>query len=206
MKRLCTIVVLLTALFVVTACFTGCDRDDDSDPCDNSDGSATVEGAMYVGYFGGELVRNSRGVWKFTRKLYVQDSDESSGQWATEIGETGVTNRTDGKGNTLALYNLSSTAYPAANRCFEKNVNFSDIGNVNQANYVWYLPAQSQLMAIWVAHSSFATAGKLYSGNYWSATESSAYVAWYVDFDSGNTRNTLYGKTNDYQVRCVREL
>ena len=211
MKRLYTIVVLLTALFVVTACFTGCDRDDGPDPSDNSDGSgsgngsAAVEGAMYVGYFGGELVRNSRGVWKFTRKLYVQDSDESSAQWATGNRYTGVVDKVDGKGNTLALYNLSST-YPAANRCFEKNINFRAISDVNQANYIWYLPAQNQLMAIWAAHNSFAATKKLASYYYCSATESHANDAWSVYFGSGYTYTSGYGKTYKHQFRCVREL
>ena len=157
--------------------------------------------AMYVGYFGGQLVEGPDGKWKFTRRLYVQNADESTSiQWATADGTTGITNTADGKGNTWAL---KATIYSATNKCFTKNTNSGSISGVDDPNYIWYLPAQNQLMAVWAVHNSFAPANKFSATLYWSATEIFANNAWYVYFGDGNT--FYYSKPNSNRVRCVRE-
>lgn len=123
--------------------------------------------SMYVGYFDGKLVEKEPGVWQFERKLFVQTKDEPQKQWAIVDATTNMKNMWDGKGNT---YTMRSTAYPAANWCYQKNTGYRDITGIDDARFVWYLPAQQQLMAIWVANNTFYTSYKLID-DYWSSTE-----------------------------------
>jgi|GEM_PF-6798460 len=167
--------------------------------CEITVTDATIEGAMYVGYFGGELVKSASGVWKFTRKLYIQDRDESTGiEWATESSATNVTDMMDGKGNT---WKLRSADYPAANLCFEKN---SNVTGVSDLNYIWYLPAQNQLLATSVVYNSFET-NEIW-GPYWSATEVYPSSTWYVGGNSIYGVFNVQDKSSVLRVRCVREL
>jgi len=163
---------------------------------------------IYIGMFGGELVKDANGAWQFERPLYLQEIDNNgTHSWQQPSGVlTNITNNWDGKANTLALNNLSSTNYPAANLCFQKNTNYSTIGNVNSPNYIWFLPAQKQLMAIWAVHNSFNNANKLLSSNgyYWSSTENNASNSWIVRFVQGYVMND--SKTTTFYVRCVKEL
>jgi hypothetical protein len=160
----------------------------------------TQDTALYVGMFGGEL-RATDGVWQFTRPLYIQSGEEeedgSGGQWQTSQSASGVTTSdTDGR---LSTWNLRATKFPAANMCYQKNT-----GTPSDANdMVWYLPAQKQLMAVWVAQESFGS-NKLTKAYYWSATELNTASSWIVTFTTGVT--DAFTKT-DYRpvVRCVRE-
>jgi hypothetical protein len=164
----------------------------------------TATDALYVGMFGGALTRTGN-EWQFPNKLYIQAKDQSSGlRWGPTNDKTDVTDYWDGKGNTLALYQLSSTKYPAAKACFEKNSGYASITGETDANYVWYLPAQRQLMAAWVSYYSFDDAKPL-SAFYRSATEDDASAAWVVYFVNGGTNYNDGPKASSLPVRCVRE-
>ena len=158
------------------------------------------ECTMYVGMFGGALVETAPGsdIWQFERPLYVQCADEStSSAWGPNASAP-TTNNWDGRANT---WNLRATTYPAANKCFAKNSPVPT--SVSDPNYIWYLPAQDQLTACWVAHSSFPTANTFNAIFYWSATEIGSY-AWSVTFTSGLMSG--FNKTSSYRLRCVREI
>lgn len=167
----------------------------------------TAEEALYVGYFGGALVATIEGVWQFQYPLYVQSEDESEGsQWKTSNTNSPPTNEWYGKNNT---YKLNSTAHPAAYLCMQKNG--VAISSVYDPNYNWYLPAQQQLMAIWVAHASFESQYQFNStflnSIYWSSTKGTWDInvgVRYVNF--GNGTSSYDERTNPRRVRCVREL
>lgn len=156
---------------------------------------------LYVGYFGGEL-KEKDGVWKYTRKLYVQHADEGAVAWSTEESTIGTTDLIDGKRHTLKL---NAAIYPAAYLCIQKNNDFENITSVDDANYRWYLPAKRQLMAIWVANSSFESNYRLSSTNYWSSTEESKYDSWSTRFLLMEAFTDHHSKKMDFTVRCVRE-
>ena len=166
-------------------------------------GQMAPECTLYVGMFGGELKEDPiTHEWQFERPLYVQCADASTGiQWQTTTAETFITNKWNGRGNTYDLYNAGTT-HPAANLCFAKNsgiITYTDITDYS-SDYIWYLPAQNQLMACWVIQT--------FSSNYfyWNSTEYTTLTtnAWNVHFSDGLT---YYGiKTNISRVRCVREL
>ncbi|NDV56914.1 BACON domain-containing protein [Bacteroides sp. 519] len=166
----------------------------------------TAVEVLYVGRFGGALV-NKGGVWQFEKELVVQSTHESRGIiWGGNQTLSGVTTDVNnGKGNTYNLHKKSATAFPAANLCFMKNANYDNITSVNNVNYKWFLPAQKQLMSIWVVHNSFGT-NEFGHGDVWTSTEGGGRpdIACYVDFSDGGTAYS----TKDYprSVRCVREL
>lgn len=166
----------------------------------------TAGGTLYVGYFGGALVETN-GVWQFERPLYVQSKDESEGRpWGDPDTFTTGLNNWDGKSNTYAM---NSTAHPAAYLCMQKNG--VAIGSISDPNYNWYLPAQNQLMAVWVVQTSFDLAYQLTSESspwrdeswYWTSTEYYGYLSRYVS-GMGETAST--NKDITCSVRCVREL
>ena len=168
---------------------------------------------LYVGRFGGELKAISGtaytddAVWMFDKSLYTNRTDASTSvQWKTANTAADVaTSGWNGKLNTLnlgsAVYNSPTVTYPAFNLCFTKNS--GSITGVNDANYIWYLPALNQLMGVWVVNESFG-AYVFPSYTYWSATEVDATTAWYVSFDTGTTNNNT--KAFNRRVRCVREV
>jgi hypothetical protein len=169
------------------------------------------EGLLYVGRFGGALKRTGN-EWQFPTKVYIQAKDQSSGlRWGPKNDDTAADSYWDGKGNTLALYQLSSTNYPAAKACFEKN---SGYASITEKDVVWYLPAQNQLQAAWVSNNSFDGAYKPSSVYSWSSTEYSSYSssAWIVSIGSGSISDYSNGFTNSHEkdssnrLRCVREV
>lgn len=160
-----------------------------------------VEIAIYVGRFAGELVQTN-GEWQFERTLYVQGGTYQDIMSSTENDVMqGGTSDTDGKTST---YNLHTNSYsnPAATLCYNKNT-----GAINSASdLVWYLPAQKQLMAVWVAQGGFENHYKLFRGFYWSATEVYLHVvAAYVVGSDGYTAPSD-PRTASWMVRCVREV
>ena len=173
-----------------------------------SDGSTydvkiTAVDALYVGRFGGKLAPDANGVWQFERKLYVQSTDETAIAWSTNQTATNVTDPVDGKGNT---YKLRSTTYRAANACFSKNDNANTITGVESDNFKWYLPAQKQLLAVYVIHPSFDSNYQFTSSYYWSSTEQSTAGAYPISFISGPRPSYYVNKGQGYRVRCVREI
>ena len=165
-----------------------------------------------IGYFSGELIEVNEagelttdgGYWRYETKLIVAEEDASTVgmQWATGNETTNVTDIWNGKGNTLALYNLNdeTTTYPAATAAIEANS--GTITDITDDNYIWYLPAQNQLMAMWVTNE--ALCNSLATDYYWSATEIFTGYAWYVDFNNGNTGTNT--KPNSNRVRLVRDI
>ena len=93
----------------------------------------------------------------------------------------------------------SKLTHGALNECYKKNQNPSLSVN-------WYLPAQQQLVGIWVALSEVGYGGKqaFSSSNYWSATEFIVSASWFVDFGNGTVSDNYMSFS--YGVRCVRDL
>lgn len=176
------------------------------------------EDLYYVGYFGGKLMQNAAGEWQFERPLYVKSRDEGQVVWATTAFETlkvGVIHKKDGKGNTLALnYGKSfssKTGFPAANLCFQKNDNWESITAVEDANYVWYLPALDQLIAINEVRQTF---DQDLSDTYWSSSEnfqsdspvSRAKSFIFTRSEAVIGSSNVSNKSFSARVRCVREI
>lgn len=167
------------------------------------------EQVVYVGMFSGELVGNDTDGWAFSKPLYVQVQDQTEDattawEWAPAVGSHSALagSKTDGRANTWNLNKASGgslTDFPAANICFKKN---NATQQADKDALVWYLPAQEQLMGVWITHSgSNASFG---SDKYWSSSEFDNSNSWYVDFSNGNT-SSGYGKPTSRNVRCVRE-
>ena len=159
---------------------------------------------QYTGFFAGNLEKNSAGEWQFSKTLWVENiatASDPTKAWGPNPSTTNQTNSFTGKSNTLAL---KDDIYPAANYCFIKNTNYSNITTIEDPNYIFYPPAQAQLMGIWAVHNSFASTCKLGASSYWSATEYIATNRWNVNFSNGTTGTN--GKGNNWAVRCTREL
>ena len=167
------------------------------------------EPSSYVGMFGGELVGDETTGWAFSKPLYASGIDEMEGntttwQWATTTSDDHSAlagSKTDGRANTWNLNKESGgslTDFHAANRCFQKNITTEQ---ANKDDLRWYLPAQEQLMGIWITHAGnnipFA------SNNYWSSSQSDNYGSWLVSFSDG-TANATGKNTTRTRVRCVR--
>ena len=173
-----------------------------------------------IGYFSGTVIETNEagepttdgGYFQLGTMLGVANEDAStSGMlWSNPTNATNQTNPWTGKANTVALYKLingETTTYPAAKVAIETNKNFSTISSVNDANYIWYLPAQKQLMAAWIVNEALTDDGTFKPFGcdlYWSATEGDTGNAWSVSFNRGNT-NT-YFKPSIIRVRFVRDL
>jgi hypothetical protein len=164
----------------------------------------TIAESLYVGMFGGAVKVVGTNEWQFEKMLYIQVRTQGNYTWGPVGENTGVRDYSDGKDNTLKLYNRANN-YPAAEACFTKNSNYTSINAVGHANYHWYLPAQRQLMAAWVSHNSFSTAYKLSTVLYRSATEYDASYAWHGHFGQGATTSSN-DKAYLAWVRCVREV
>jgi hypothetical protein len=181
----------------------------------------TAIDALYVGMFAGPLKETNTNEWQFERKLYMQIQDHVNAQgepglfkWKSEkTATTGTKDFWNGKGNTLAMITASTggVTHPAASACFEKNSNHALIGDEDDANYWWYLPAQNQLQAIYVSYNSFGTDkpssdyATVYNSFYWSSSEypTNGSYASFIHFFGGWM--TGREKTDGYRVRCVRE-
>ena len=170
------------------------------------------ECTMYVGMFGGEL-KKTGGVCQFERPLYVQCANASIYvAWQTVASiETLINNKWDGRGSTYSLHTAAATVHPAANLCYNKNhygsISYNNISDYSPS-YIWYLPAQDQLMACWASNYSFShpfdntdTPTTYYL--YWSATESGANGGMTVNFINGLVSGS--SKTYLRSARCVRE-
>lgn len=172
----------------------------------------------YVGMFGGELVGDDTNGWAFSKPLYTQTVDEGSNvKWALDTeGDYSVLagSKTDGRANTWNLSKGSGgslTGFPAANRCFGKN---NTVEQASKDALTWYLPAQEQLMGIWVTHTG-SNASYIYLDGetvvkYWSSsaltssTPDDYYYSWGANFYNGAI-SRIY-RTDKWRVRCVREI
>ncbi|MFV0554389.1 MAG: hypothetical protein ACK5LR_06755 [Mangrovibacterium sp.] len=186
---------------------------------DNTEIALTLraEEHLFMGYFAGEVVEDADGKRHFAERLYVQNVDESTSvKWQTTTDAVGVVSNHTGKQNTLDLMNIagdgSSVDFPAARKCFEKNNRFSTITSVDDENYVWYMPASSQLFAIWIVENSFADGSKMStsSNGYWSSAEMEgntiyAFVVGFYKNQEGHTWKGNIEKTGSGRLRCVRK-
>lgn len=173
-----------------------------------------------IGYFSGEWIEvdandnpsPGSGIWRLSKQTVVANKDvsESSIQWATGIEAVGFKDNTEGKSNTLGLYKQNGTyQYPAATACFKLNNGYTIINNANDTNYKWYLPAQNQMMAVWIVNNALTTTDDfkaLATGKqYWTSTEETSSQAWYVSFQRG-FKDEKSKTDTDILVRCIRDL
>lgn len=70
----------------------------------------------------------------------------------------------------------------------------------------WRLPNQKELMLLWVYNSAIPAKYSLVKTQYWSITEdnSNPSQSWSLFFSNGAAQSYL--KTNDFMVRCIRDL
>lgn len=166
------------------------------------------EHLMYVGRFGGKLVRNMDGVWYFEKKLYVQagDTHKSVVWYSDNATVSGVMDKVEGKLNTFTLYNMN-TGYASAAVCYNKNT-----GTITRhTDLTWYLPAQKQMQAIWISDNTYPESSLLGTGHasgnwYHTSTEAemnSNMYHWLMHSSNGRMVSTT--KTVGFPVRCVRE-
>lgn len=163
------------------------------------------EGVL-VGRFGGKLEADANGVWQYEKMLYVQGKDEGdvSVQWKTANTQTSdVESDWNGKENTWHMTSLVPLrdAHPAARLCYNKNGTEVSLNSLN-----WFLPAQKQLMAVWVSYSSLGTMPAPFQHKfYWSST--AAYGIsnpWNINLFSGAVAN-MTNRASSNPVRCVTE-
>ena len=114
-------------------------------------------------------------------------------------------------------FDFAQTYFPAVNYCAYKNRGRpANNGQLQPADIKWYLPAQAQLVAMWVFETYYKETTKYpffnfyRSGdilrNYWSATPNLGTIdglAELVNFDYGNVGHYYRGVQN--WVRCVRD-
>jgi len=124
--------------------------------------------------------------------------------------------------NYLAGFNYQNAVYEAINYCAYKNRHEpkTDAGSLSASDIKWYLPAQAQLMGMWISNESYkdiatsnfvSTTGgsSTYPDIFWSSTHNPGHApypptqAQYVDFRYGNVGH--YERAQRNWVRCVRD-
>lgn len=112
--------------------------------------------------------------------------DETSAEWGYYGKTTGATSSVDGAANTDKIVSGS----PAAKWCREKGSE-------------WYLPARDELKEIYnkkaainTTISSIGGTSLANNGYYWSSTEYTSYIAYYLSFSNG-----LWVPTKEHQTR-----
>jgi len=120
--------------------------------------------------------------------------------------------------NYLAGFNYQAAVYEAINYCAYKNrpTPANATGALSQSDIKWYLPAQAQLMGMWISNEYYKdfTTSNFVSDNgatftypdiFWSSTNNADYPTQtqYVDFRYGNVGH--YENAQRNWVRCVRD-
>lgn len=167
-------------------------------PNSESDSRIAVKTLSYTGMFGGKLVNNG-GVWQFSEKLWIEDEETivSSNNWK----DTNVTDFIDGKANSLAMAKSGKKVI-----CLERNKGFIVNKNttVDDGAYQWYMPAQGQLVAVWVVCNSFQK--KLTNGKYYWSSTTGNKESFFMYCQNGYISATgLKGNSSDV-IRCVNEF
>jgi len=163
---------------------------------------AKTAGGHYIGeLFGGGIVVS---VWKdagVEHGLIASLTDISSAAFWSDVTSSlaGAPRAIDGQTNTAAIL-LQSTTAPAAKLCVDyRGGGLSD----------WYLPATWELKecynAEYIVNTILGASNGFQFVNYWSSTENSATLAWYMGFDTGNTGSDML-KSNTNRVRAVRKF
>ena len=124
--------------------------------------------------------------------LIVAAKDVGDHEWGGRGIEVKGLSKTDGYTNAQALIgNEDETKYPASNACAEYQAD---------GHHDFYLPAAAELYHCWLS------VPELFAKDtwYWSSTQRSADIAFFMDFDGGF--QLLNGKNNELRVRPVRRL
>lgn len=177
-----------------------------SDDPDNTDSRIDVPlqlNGIYAGMLTGELKDVGGGIWQYTKALYVdiEDASETSA-WASDQEDYSgwAGSRTDGKANTWNLNTRSARVeFPAANHCFRKNPSYASFTDQTDPRYVWYLPAQDELIGAWITHEATKTVGE--SVNWSSSSQLDRPIS--VSFFGGWVVKD--NPINRVRVRCVRQ-
>ncbi len=126
--------------------------------------------------------------------LIVADTDQGETQWGchgTLIGGT-LTALNTGELNTARIPTICYTAGIAATMCNNLVLNgYSD----------WYLPSKDELNKFYMSAAFYFN---LFSGTYWSSSESASAVAWTQNFSNGSQQVT--SKPGAYRVRAFRSF
>ena len=116
-----------------------------------------------------------------------------------------------------ASFDYHASAYPAINYCAYKNRGSGPNGKLLESDIKWYLPAQAQLLAMWISYESYksiatsdfyrldGSGGKTHADIFWSSTSNEGYPhqAQLVNFRFGNVGH--FNKVEKYWARCVRD-
>jgi|GEM_PF-3881360 len=116
-----------------------------------------------------------------------------------------------------ATFNYRNAKYSAINYCMYKNRASGSNGQLVAGDIKWYLPAQAQLMGMWLSYESYknenssldSTFAKQGAISYWAATANNLYEndAQYMNFSFGNVGHTkMFMPDNKrFYARCVRD-
>jgi hypothetical protein len=104
--------------------------------------------------------------------LIIAKDDLGKHEWGGRGKESEATSKTDGLANTQALYADDRDDHPAADACAEHQADGHDD---------FYLPACGELYHCWL------NVPELFAKDtwYWSSSQRSAYVAFYMSFAGG---------------------
>ncbi|MCL3850845.1 DUF1566 domain-containing protein [Parabacteroides sp. GYB001] len=178
--------------------------------------NTVVKGGLNIGRFGGASnYTTGTGAaptitGSYTKDLLIQPNtsgstatDNVTRKWSDNTTTQLQSENRKHWDHTYTLNNIDKAPDTAYEYCHNLT-----IGGV--AKGTWYLPAKTQLMAVWGIlrgiqdNSVYADYSAFRANAYWSSSEYSADLAWYVGFYYGNASG--YSKTNAYRVRCVRDL
>ncbi len=111
-------------------------------------------------------------------------------------------------------FNYHASPYAAINYCAYKNRPSikNSTGALATTDIKWYLPAQAQLMAMWITYESYNyypssnfSRNGVPADTYWSSTANALYStqSQYVNFRYGNVGH--FERVEKYWARCVRD-
>ena len=156
----------------------------------------------------GEGIGLPAGAVTSTKKYVGVNSAPASGTWLDQATNqsTGSINATVYQKLEIATKDLGTSGLGSGTMTMTWQNAYNACKGLSPAN-TWRLPTQRELMLIWIfkdAIESFTEITNFDTGYYWSSTENTADLAWYVSFSNGRMSNGY--KTGSYRVRCVREL
>lgn len=126
---------------------------------------------------------------KVPMRFIIAPTDGGGVTWAVAMGFTTSANNdlnTNGEAATTGCANYSTTEYSRGS---------------------WRLPTQREMMLMWLFREGINTiySAATLSGVYWTATESVAAKAWYLDFSTTQPQSNVKEKNTSYKFRCVRD-
>lgn len=147
-------------------------------------GKDTLDGIVYYIYIGADGQQHG----------FIVSKTESTAVWQDTATITNANRSWDG------VYNMNQiTGSPAKD-------------SVLTLGEGWYLPSVDELSLLY--HHRYHVNKALFEGGYpelsyayyWSSTENTLTVAWYVTFVTGNANNNYGLKTNLYHVRGIKSF